>query len=46
VNHEVLVEPHSVAGASLDRQRDPGVSAHVADLAVLGQVRGNDLVAV
>jgi hypothetical protein len=46
VDDDVLVKPHVVARARFDGQRDAWVAANVVELAVLGQMRGDDLVAV
>lgn len=45
VDDEVLIEPEFVARARLDRERNPRITAYVADLAVLGQVSGHELLA-
>src|SRR5690349_16935676 len=43
VDDHVFIQAHLVARAGLNGQGHPRVAAHVADLAVLGQVRGDDL---
>jgi len=46
VDDQVLVQAHGVALVGFDGQRDPGVVADVAYLAVLGKMPCHDLIAV
>jgi hypothetical protein len=46
MDDDVLIEAKLVARAGLNGQRDARVTADVSNLPVLGQVRGDDLIAV
>ena len=46
MDDDVLIEANLVARASLNGQCDARVTADVSNLPVLGQVRGDDLIAV
>jgi hypothetical protein len=46
VYHHVFVETDRVSGPGLDRQGDSGIAPDVVDLSVLGEVSGDDLIAV